>query len=45
MFLTGNSMVCGRGVMDEVAGVRSAVRAKSKGEVEGSVTKPPELRP
>ena len=36
-------MVCGRGLMDEVAGVRSAVRAKSKGEVEGSVTKPPEL--
>lgn len=38
-------MVCGRGLMDEVAGVRSAVHAKSKGEVEGSVTKPPELRP
>jgi hypothetical protein len=38
-------MVCGRGLMDEVADVRSAVRAKSNGEVEGSVTRPPEFRP
>ena len=30
MFLTGNSMVCGCGLMDEVAGIRSAVHAKSK---------------
>jgi hypothetical protein len=30
MFLKENSMICGRGLMDEVTGVRSAVRAKSK---------------
>jgi hypothetical protein len=30
MFLGGNSMISGRGLMDEVAGVCSAVRAKSK---------------